>query len=75
MSAPTKEEMLENIEKLQAIKGHIIKMKILCIKYHRPLFVQEDGTEVHPSAGNKTAMVTEYQARKAELPALFADLL
>jgi len=75
MSAPTKEEMQENIEKLQLLKGHIIEMKILCIKYYRPLFVQEDGTEVYPSAENKTAMVAEYRARKAELPDLFAELL
>ena len=75
MSAPTKEEMQENIEKLQLLKGHIIEMKILCIKYYRPLFTQEDGTAVDPSAENKTAMVTEYQARKAELPAPFAELL
>jgi len=75
MSAPTKEEMQENIDKLQLLKGHIIEMKILCKKYYRPLFGKEDGTEVYPSAENKTAMVTEYQARKAELPDLFADLL
>ena len=75
MSAPTKEEMQENIEKLQLLKGHIIEMKILCIKYYRPLFVKEDGTEVNPSEENLAAMVTEYQERKAELPALFTDLL
>jgi len=75
MSAPTKEEMQENIDKLQLLKGHIIEMKILCKKYYQPLFIKEDGTEVNPSAENKTAMVTEYLARKAELPALFTDLL
>ena len=75
MSAPTKEEMQENIEKLQILKGHIIQMKILCKKYYRPLFTQGDGTAVNPSAENKSALVTEYQARKAELPGLFAGLL
>ncbi len=75
MSAPTKEEMQENIEKLQLLKGHIIEMKILCIKYYQPLFSKEDGTEVNPSAENKTALATEYLARKAELPDLFAGLL
>ena len=75
MSAPTPEEMQENIDKLQALKSHIIKMKILCIKYFQPLFTKDDGTEVDLSEENRAALVTEYQLRKAELTTLFGELL
>ena len=75
MANPSNEQIIENIEKLNEIKEHIISMKILNVKYREPFFVEEDGDVVNLAEATKTALIADYNTRKALLPALFNDLL
>ena len=77
MSAPTQAEMMENIEKLQTLKGHIIDLKILCQKHSKPIFTESTGEKRERSltAEQKTELVTEYKARKSKLADLLSELL
>ena len=75
MANPTQEQIIENITKLDELKNQITSMKILNIKYREPFFVEEDGDPINLAEATKTALITDYQTRKALLPDLFDDLL